>query len=86
MDCSLPDCSVHGIFQARYWSGLPFLSPGKDYGTVTRYRRLRFAGVFPMAQWKRMPSCQEMEETGVQFLGQENHLEKEIAAYSNILA
>ena len=39
-----------------------------------------------MAQWKRMPSCQEMEETGVQFLGQENHLEKEIAAYSNILA
>ena len=39
-----------------------------------------------MAQWKRMPACQEMEETGVQFLGQENPLEKEIAAYSNILA
>ena len=28
MDCSLPDSSVHGIFQARYWSGLPFPSPG----------------------------------------------------------
>ena len=28
MDCSLPDFSVHGIFQARYWSGLPFPSPG----------------------------------------------------------
>ena len=28
MDCSLPDSSIHGIFQARYCSGLPFPSPG----------------------------------------------------------
>ena len=28
MDCSPPGSSVHGIFQARYWSGLPFPSPG----------------------------------------------------------
>ena len=28
MDCSPPDSSVLGIFQARYWSGLPFLSLG----------------------------------------------------------
>ena len=28
MDCSLPDSSVHGILQAKYWSGLPFPSPG----------------------------------------------------------
>ena len=28
MDCSLQGSSVHGIFQARVWSGLPFLSPG----------------------------------------------------------
>ena len=27
MDCSLPSSSVHGIFQAEYWSGLPFPSP-----------------------------------------------------------
>ena len=29
MDCSSPDSSVHGIFQARkeYWSGLPFPTP-----------------------------------------------------------
>ena len=27
MDCDLPDSSVHGIFQARYWSGLPFPIP-----------------------------------------------------------
>ena len=28
MDCSLPGSSVHGIFQARVQSGLPFPSPG----------------------------------------------------------
>ena len=28
VDCSLPGSSVHGIFQARIWSGLPFPSPG----------------------------------------------------------
>ena len=28
MDCSLPGSSVHGILQARYWSGLPFSSLG----------------------------------------------------------
>jgi len=28
MDCSLPSFSVHGIFQARMWEGLPFPTPG----------------------------------------------------------
>ena len=28
MDCSLSHSSIHGIFQARCWSGLPFPSPG----------------------------------------------------------
>ena len=28
MDCSPPGSSVHGIFQARVWSGLPFPPPG----------------------------------------------------------
>ena len=27
MDYSLPGFSLHGIFQAKYWSGLPFPSP-----------------------------------------------------------
>ena len=27
MDYSLPGSSIHGIFQAKYWSGLPFPSP-----------------------------------------------------------
>ena len=28
MDCSPPGSSVHGILQARNWSGLPYPSPG----------------------------------------------------------
>ena len=28
MNCSPPGSSVHGIFQTRYWSALPFPSPG----------------------------------------------------------
>ena len=28
VDCSPPGLFVHGIFQARYWKGLPFPSPG----------------------------------------------------------
>ena len=28
MDCSPPGSSIHGIFQVRVWSGLPFPSPG----------------------------------------------------------
>ena len=31
MDCSPPGSSVHGIFQARNWSGLPFPSSTKHY-------------------------------------------------------
>ena len=27
MDCSSPDCSVHGTFQQEYWRGVPFPSP-----------------------------------------------------------
>ena len=27
MDFSLPGSTAHGIFQAKYWSGLPFPSP-----------------------------------------------------------
>ena len=28
VDCSPPGLSVHGILQARYWSGLPLPTPG----------------------------------------------------------
>ena len=28
MGCSPPGFSIHGVFQAKYWSGLPFPPPG----------------------------------------------------------
>ena len=28
MECRPPGSSIHGILQAKYWSGLPFPSPG----------------------------------------------------------
>ena len=40
-----------------------------------------------MAQWvKNLPEMQEMQETSVQFLGQENPLEEDMAIHSSILA
>ena len=40
-----------------------------------------------MAQWvKNLPSIQEMHETRVQSLGQEDPLEEQMAAHSGILA
>ena len=40
-----------------------------------------------MAQWvKNPPAMQEMNETWVRSLGQEDPLEKEMATYSSILA
>ena len=39
IDCSPPGSSAHGIFKAKYWSGLPFSSPGN----------LRDPGIEPMS-------------------------------------
>ena len=40
-----------------------------------------------VAQWqKNLPAMQEIQETRVQSLGQEDPLEKEIANHSSILA
>ena len=43
MDCSLPGSSIHGIFQAEYWSGLLFPSPEDlpDLGIEPRSPALR---------------------------------------------
>ena len=34
MDCSPPGSSIHGIFQAEYWNGVPLPSPDICYGTL----------------------------------------------------
>ena len=39
MDCSLPDSSIHGIFQAKYWSGVPLPSPSIYLGLSTKHNR-----------------------------------------------
>ena len=36
MDCSLPGSSIHGIFQARVWSGLPLPSPAQPYKCISK--------------------------------------------------
>ena len=42
---------------------------------------------FWVAQWvKNLPTMQEIQETQVQYLGQEDPLEEEMASHSSILA
>ena len=54
MDYSLPDSSIHGIFQARYWSELPFPSPGDlpDPGIEPRFPALLADALPPEAPEK----------------------------------
>ena len=50
-------------------------------------RTLTLKGAFPMSQCiKNLPAMQETQETQVQYLDQENLLEKEIATRSSIVA
>ena len=46
MDCSLPISSVHGVSQARYWSGLPFLTLGIFLTQESNLHLLHFRQVF----------------------------------------
>ena len=70
LDCSPPGFSVHGIFQARILSGLPFST----------------AGDLPSLLAQLVENLPATEETQVRFLGEEDPLEKEIATDSSILA
>ena len=40
MDCSLPGSSIHGIFQAKYWSGVPSPSPGGATSTQIKKKNM----------------------------------------------
>ena len=53
MDCSLPDSSVHGIFQQEYWSGFTCPSPGdlSDPGTEPETPIGRQI-LYPCATWE----------------------------------
>ena len=37
IDCSLPGSSIHGIFQAKYWSGVPLPSPQTAYSVINKW-------------------------------------------------
>ena len=51
MDCSLPGSSVHGIFQARYWSGLSFPSPGTRHANKVMLKFIQ-ASVQHYVNWE----------------------------------
>ena len=46
MDCSLPDSSVHGIFQKENWSGFPCPPPGDLSDSETELASFALAGRF----------------------------------------
>ena len=54
-DCSPPGSSVHGILQAKYWSGFPFPSPGD----------LADPGIEPALQTDSLPSEPPGAPTGM---------------------
>ena len=72
-----------GFLKHESWSRFPFPSPGDlpDPG-------IKLASpVSPtLAGKKSPPAMQETQESWVQFLGQEDPLEKEMATHSRILA
>ena len=41
MDCSLPGSFIHGIFQARYWSGVPRPSPHNEPAAAAAAKSLQ---------------------------------------------
>ena len=46
MDCSPPASSLNGISQAKYWDGLPFLTPGEVPEPGVKAASLALAGRF----------------------------------------
>ena len=59
MDCNSPDSTVHGIFHAKYWSGLPFPSPGDLPDPVIKQESPRSptlqANSLLLSHWGRTP-------------------------------
>ena len=63
-----------GFSRQEYWSGVPLPSLSQVVLVIKKKKKK-----------KRLP-MQEMQETQVGFLGQENHLEEGMATHSGILA
>ena len=93
MDCTLPDSSIHGIFQARVleWVAISLLqgtfpTQGSNPGLHALWADALPSQPVgkPVAQMvKRLPA---MWETWVRFLDREDPLEKEMETHSSTLA
>ena len=65
VDCSLSGSSVHGIFQAKYWSGLPLPSPRGSSWPRDRTWVFRIAGwLYTLLATREAPTC--LEKTIIQ--------------------
>ena len=85
MDYNPPGSFVHGILQARILEWEPFPSPGylPNPGIELGFPALLLETSLLAQTVERLST---MRETGVQSLGQEDLLEKEMATHSSILA
>ena len=98
MDCSPPGSCVHEISRQGYWNGLPFPSPGDlpDPEIEPRSPALQAGSLQIELQGKpnnylvvlaqTVKCLSTMQETWVQFLGQEDPREKEMAIHSSTIA
>ena len=59
MDCSLAGSSVHGIFQAKYWSGVPLPSPSPVCSSPYN----KGLGFFWGKTWRKNKKC--LVHTGI---------------------
>ena len=76
IDCSPPGSSIHGIFQARYWSGLPFPSPGDlpDPGIEPRSPALQADSLPSEPPGKSMKVKQKSEKVGLKLNSQKTKI------------
>ena len=76
MDYSLPGSYVHGIFQARYWSELPFPSPGDlpDPGIEHGSPALLADALLSEPPGKSMKVKQKSEKVGLKLNGQKTKI------------
>ena len=81
--CDPVDYTVDGTLQARILEWVAFPFSGGSSQPRDRTQVSHIAGVFFTTEPQGKPA---MQETQVQFLGQEDPLEKEMATHSSILA
>ena len=60
MNCNPPGSTVHGIFQARYWSGLPCPLPGE----ISHLRDRTFISCVSCSGWQILYACASWEAPG----------------------